>query len=57
MLAGLLHALSRGENLENCLRFASAVAGGSVMLPGTQLCTDQDALILYEKMPPCRICS
>jgi len=57
MLAGLLYALNRGETPENALRFASAVAGGSVMRPGTQLCTLADVQKIYEKMPACRICS
>lgn len=57
MLAGFLYALAKGDGLENALRFASAVAGGSVMKPGTQLCAWQDALDLYAKMPPCDCCS
>lgn len=57
LLAGLLMALERGERPEEALRFASAVAGASVMLPGSKLCRREDALRLYQAMPPCCACS
>ena len=57
MLAGLRMALERGEGPGEALRFASAVAGASVMLPGTQLCCREDALAIYARMPPWKGCS
>ena len=57
MLAGLLMALERGESPGEALRFASAVAGASVMLPGPQLCRMEDALAICQRMPVWQGCS
>jgi len=58
MLAGLLLALDRGDQPKAALRYASAVAGASIQLPGTLLCQPQDVPPLLEKMPHAsNICS
>ena len=51
MLAGLLIAFSRGENAKNALRYATAVAGSSVMRPGTLLGQRADAQRLLAQLP------
>ena len=56
MLAGLLIAFSRGEDAKNALRYATAVAGASVMRPGTLLGQKSDAQRLLSLLPTPEIC-
>ena len=56
MLAGLLTALSRGEDASQALRYATAVAGASVMRPGTLLGQKVDAERLLSLLPMPEIC-
>lgn len=56
MLAGLLIALSRGYDAPKALRYATAVAGASVMRPGTLLGQKADAERLLQQLPIPRSC-
>lgn len=42
LVAGLVLALSRGQSLEDSMRFAMAAAAASLLRPGTQLCARAD---------------
>ena len=57
MLAGLLLALEKGMEMGEALRFASAVAGASIQLPGTRLCFPQDVPPILAGIPPVSRCS
>lgn len=57
MLAGLMLALGRRETEDQALRFASAIAGASVMQPGTLLCNRADVERLVKMMPDSMRCS
>jgi 6-phosphofructokinase 2 len=50
MVAGIVLALVRGENLENAVRFGIAAGAAAVMTPGTELCRREDAEKLYERI-------
>lgn len=50
MVAGLVLALSRGEALEDAVRFGVACGAAAVMTPGTELCRREDAEKLYASM-------
>jgi 6-phosphofructokinase 2 len=50
MVAGMVLALSRGESMENAVRFGVAAGAAAVQTPGTELCRKEDAERLYEQM-------
>ncbi len=42
LLAGIVHAMTRGEGLAEAVRYGVAAAAASVMHPGTRLCRRED---------------
>lgn len=50
LVAGICYALARGASGEEMLRCATAAAGASLMLPGTQMCRLEDFLALRAKI-------
>ena len=47
-VAGLVHALERGEGLEAAVRLGVAAGTATVLTEGTQLCRRVDVLRLHE---------
>jgi 6-phosphofructokinase 2 len=50
MVAGITLALSRGQSLEEAVRFGVAAGSSAVMTPGTELCRKEDTERLHERM-------
>lgn len=50
MVAGLVLALSRGEGIDEAVRFAVAAGAAAVMTPGSELCRREDTERLVEQV-------
>ena len=50
MVAGIALALARGESLEAATRFGVAAGAAAVMTPGSELCRQSDAELLFDQI-------
>lgn len=50
MVAGITLAVARGDSLEDAVRFGVAAGAAAVMTAGTELCTREDTMRLYERL-------